>query len=190
MPILLPTLIFPALHYFCVFSVSLSHVWCRHSIFGVLFLLSVIFLLTLCILLMRSFFVPLILLCIHALSMLLILSLSMNFSLSHFSLAYLYLLLVSVFNDLYSFPFLGNVCCHFLVIFRISSVIYSFFSCLLTFGMVSFADITNASLNTFHFEFVFSFKLYLFLTLSTYNFATWIIQESVVLQFRYYCGLL
>ena len=54
--------------------------------------------------------------------------------------------------SLYSWLSLLKIDCLFLIRFRISSVIHFCLQGLSFFGMTSFADVTNASLNIFHID--------------------------------------
>lgn len=103
-------------------------------------------------------------LCILAVFVLFILSISAQFSLSHSFLACIHFFLIVVFSVRYSFSFLRIVCCSFFFP-------HSLFSCFVYFGMISFAE-SIVLLCMFHFDFVVSFRLHLFLILFLYNLKT------------------
>lgn len=111
-----------------------------------------------------------VLLCILAVFVLLILSISAQFSLSHSFLACLHFFLIVVFSVRYSFSFIRIVCCSF-YISRFSFFIHSFLSCFVYLGMISFAE-SIVLLGMFHFDFVISFRLHLFLLLFLYDLKT------------------
>lgn len=108
-----------------------------------------------------------ILLCISAVSVMLILSISAYFSLSLSYFACLHLFLMFLLNVLHSIIFFGIIFPHFFIIPSISSAIHFLFSCLYFFRMRLFTDFTRASLNIFHFKFPVRL-LHLFLTLPAY----------------------